>query len=322
MTVGWPRKIRRADRTARILKRDPLVVDFTSKDRRGSARARHDGEDEHGSWFIIEVRRLGIPKDLRIVPETSASLMWQRVKGDDVQIGDADFDAQVNLTGPPAWIVAALNVRAREHLTALLDGGGRVEAGRITTRLLVPRAFQLVAQSHQLLKLARRLSLPDLEVTQLLIRRARNATNDTRRRAAVAQLIQHAPFIAQHGDLVRVESLLAQGSAAEVEAGRQLRLAWLTGDPNRVMHMPEPVALSALDGPVEVRLAAIARLGQVGTALSIAPLTAASRGFFTSSRVKTAARAALEAVVLRVGEVAAGGLALTEDTRGHLAIKD
>ena len=322
MTAGWPRKIRRADRTARVLSSDPLTVEFTAPDRRANARARLDGDDDEGVYFQIEVRRLGIPAGLRIVPETAASLMWQTVKGPDVRIGDPDFDTLANLSGPPAWIVAALNVRTRGQLKTLLEQGGRVEGERITVRLRVSRAHQLVSQTHHLLKLARRLSLPDIEVTHLLIRRAEGAVRDTKRRAAVAGLIEHAPFIKQFSDLARVEAHLAKGTAADRAAGQRIRLAWLSGDPNRIQHLPELVVLTALEGATPTRLAAIERLGQVGGVASIAPLTAASRGFFTSSRVKAAARAALEAVVARVGEVAAGGLALIEDTAGHLALRD
>ena len=322
MTAGWPRKIRRADRTARIIKPSPLVVDFTSKDRRGSARARFDGEGEHGTFFVIEARRLGIPEDLRIVPETSASLMWQRVRGSDVQTGDADFDGEANLSGPPAWIVAALNARARGQVRTLLADGGRVEAGRVTVRMSITRPRHLVSQTRHLLKLARRLSLPDIEVTHQLIRRAQRAVGEPKRRAAVTQLIGHAAFIKHFGDLARVEAHLAKGNAADVAAGQQLRLAWLSGNPERIVDLPEAIVLNAMAGTSAVRLAAIERLGAIGTALSIAPLTAASRGLFTSSRIKAAARDALEAVVLRVGEVAAGGLALSEDTSGHLALRD
>lgn len=307
---------------ARVIKSDTLVVDFVSKDGRGSARARYDSEDEHGHFFLFEVRRLGIPEDLRIVPETSASLVWQHVKGPDVRTGDADFDEQANLSGPSAWIVAALNVRARQQISALLKHGGRVEQGRISVRLSVPRAHQLVSQAHHLLKLARRLSLPDIEVTHLLIRRAQSADSEPKRRAAVAQLTGHAPYIKHFGDLARVEAHLAKGTAVDIAAGQQLRLAWLTGNPNRIEDLPESVVIDALDGSTAIRLAAIARLAQVGTVASIAPLTAASRGFFASSRIKTAAQAALKDVILRIGEVAAGGLALADDATGHLALRD
>ncbi|MGK0362213.1 MAG: hypothetical protein ACI9U2_004533, partial [Bradymonadia bacterium] len=227
-----------------------------------------------------------------------------------------------NLSGPPAWIVATLNARARQQVSALLKDGGRVEQGRVSVRLLVPRAHQLVSQARHLLKLARRLSLPDIEVTHLLIRRAQSADSAPKRRAAVAQLTGHAPYIKHFGDLGRVEAHLAKGNAVDVAAGLRLRLAWLNANPGRIDSLPESVVIDALDGATPVRLAAIARLAQVGTAASIAPLTAASQGFFASSRIKTAAQTALEAVILRIGEVAAGGLALAEDTTGHLALRD
>lgn len=253
------------------------------------------------------------------MPETPTSLLWQKLGGSDVQTGDAPFDEAVNLTGPPAWILAALSNRARKDVKDLLDDGGRVEDGRVHAVVHVHRAFQLVAHVHKLLRLARRLSIPDSEVTRLLARRARDAERAESRTVLAQQLIEHAPFIESFSQIAPVYQALRR-SPTHRPLAEKLRRAWITGSPARVGQLGEDDVLPLMDEATPIRIAAIARLGEIGGKQAIAPLTAASRGFFTSSSVKRAAKAALEQVIERVGTIEAGGLALT-DPDGRLSLK-
>lgn len=236
-----------------------------------------------------------------------------------MQTGDRAFDAAVNLTGPAAWILAALSRRAREEIREVLDGGGRVEGGRLYATIRVHRPFQLIAHLKRLLLLAQRLSIPDSEVTRLLARRARDVKRADARAALARQLIDHAPLIDRFDQLAAVHRALLQNQQDDL--ARRLWLAWVGGDPRRVGRLDEAKVLDLMDAAVPLRLAAIERLGAIGGQKAIAPLTAASRGFFTSSSVKRAAKAALGQVIARVGQVEAGGLALAAQD-GRLSLDD
>lgn len=315
--TDWPRKIRRADRTAKVRALPVLTADFTTQNRRGAARVRYLREDAQGAIFAVEVRHIGIPPTLRIVPETPSSLRWQRFGRPDFQTGDAEFDALANLSGTPAWISAAMTNKTRNQVSTVLRKGGRIENGSIFVELKVRRPHPLVTQVHDLLRLGQRLSLPDSEVVRMLVSRALGTGRADVRKTLVKQVIDLAPLIERFGTIARLERHL-RGSNEELADA--LRLAWLTGEPARIAAFPEPVVLDLLDAPRPVRMAAIERLGDIGTVAAIAPLTAASRGFFTSSSIKRAAQAALALVMHRVGPIEAGGLALTaEDGRISLA---
>lgn len=318
-TRGWAKKIRRRDKWARV-RQDPFVVDFSTEHERGAARARLIGPEAGGLRFEVEVRHAGMPAELRITPETRSSLAWQRITGPDAQTGDADFDEFANITGPSAWVAAAMTNKTRNQVRAVLQKGGSIENGRILIELVVRRPHPLVTQVHDLLRLGKRLSLPDSEVTRMLVRRAIATHRDDVRAALVKQLIGFAPTIEHYRTLVKLERFLMDGDAQSQQQADALRLAWLKGEPARVAQFPEPTVLRLLDASKPIRIAAINRLGAIGTANAIAPLTATARGFFTSSSIKRAAKQALERVIERVGHVEAGGLALTQSD-GRLSLE-
>jgi hypothetical protein len=317
-THGWARKIRRKDRTARV-REEPFVADFKAEHDRGAARATLIGTEPDGLRFAIEVRYAGMPADLKIIPETRSSLAWQRLVGPDAQTGDADFDAFANITGPPAWVAAAMTSKTRNQVRTVLQKGGSIEDGRIRVELVVRRPHPLVTQVHDLLRLGKRLSLPDSEVTRMLVSRAVHSQRTDVRATLVKQLIKFAPLVEHYRTFVKLDRFLADGDARAQQQATALRLAWLKGEPRRVRQFPEPAVLELLDASKPIRLAAIERLGVIGTANAIAPLTATARGFFTSSSIKRAAKAALQQVIERVGHVEAGGLALTQED-GRLSL--
>lgn len=236
---------------------------------------------EAGAWqWAIEASDAALPPDLELRTEGRLDGL-RRFIGQDLQIGDPDFDGLVLVRGPEAPLRAALSEAVRWRVLDWLAVGVEIRAPRVRWAGPGPASptARMLARVRGLVALVRSLVVPPEE---LALRIRNNALRDP------------APGVR------------ARNLRLLVDLERD-RLDDLLSD------LDEPALLTLLDhDDLAVRLEAIAALGEHGTSRAIAPLVAVADGLFVNGTLKTAAGAARGRIIDRLGGLTEGGLALVE----------
>jgi hypothetical protein len=118
-----------------------------------------------------------LPRHLSLQRDSALRSVARWVEGQDVPIGDPDFDDLIELPAVDAHVCAALCYQARGQLTKLLGWGGSVRDGMVvcSSTWSVEHNRSLTLLLRSVASLTRLLSVPPGKVPQRL---AHNAVND------------------------------------------------------------------------------------------------------------------------------------------------
>lgn len=317
---------------------DGLPVEMTLHRRKGKILIRLTvrGADPSLSLHKESVGRLlGSAFQKWVEPETMTP--WER-EGDQ-SIGDGPFDDQVDLRGPRPLLGAVLDGEGRTEVLQWVEGlGGRVREGTVSLeveerRLAPERLMELLRAAHGV---ARRLRPrePD-EIKRALIANFRGDLSPYVRKHCLAALGEAFPgdpdtlAVSREALTDTTYDWIPMHGAANLGAEGIPTYRRILADPRQrdaihamcVRHLghklPEAEAETflleqLLDHRSAVAFAAATVLAErAGTAQAVPALTEAARRH-ASADVRKAAKAALEAIAVRLEGVEAGTLALAE----------
>lgn len=234
-------------------------------------------------WQLVSA----IVCDWTLRAEGARHRMGRALGAREPQVGDPEFDRRVWIAeGDEAQIISVLDAGTRSLLADLIVEGAVLERGRL--HHTSNRGWTLHALLPRLCALL-----------------------DALRAAACSSLVVRLKDRVGHDPLpaVRVRALahllrVTEGRA-EVDVPPEMR---------------EQALIGLLDDDRH-RLWAIAQLAQCGGPRSIGPLSAFAGQWFERPG-KAEARAAIEAIIARVGEVAAGALTVVDGDGGRLSFGD
>lgn len=153
------------------------------------ARIERVGSAE-GFWRThVRIESDRIPRPLEIGRADGRTGVSRAIKGEDIQIGDASFDAVVHVAGPEDVSLAVLTGPTRDLLAAFLTKNGHLKDGVLTIDLVaeVPDEHSIEA----IVGLAKALSVGPVPAA-LQANAAQDASPSVRRRNLEALLRHHA----------------------------------------------------------------------------------------------------------------------------------
>jgi hypothetical protein len=109
----------------------PVRVDFARKIR-GSRDSEHDNRYSVETTTFVAGGDGRIPMSLSVRYDDPMGVFARLGDGSGAKTGDEGFDRQVELPTMNAQVCAALSERARQQLTTLVNGGGRVSQGVVS----------------------------------------------------------------------------------------------------------------------------------------------------------------------------------------------
>jgi hypothetical protein len=308
-------------------------------DRRGWFRSRLAGhrvtlrrDDEDGLVRLEVGFRGGFPRQVRAFRRVGK----RRPTGTDAATGDAAFDAAVQVSGPAVAVAAAFGPTERvmlrgvvEHDASALARPAYLENGQLVAVLRDSASTQSVRSLlHRLVGAARACHVKASSVPQRLMRAIERETDVAvleRGLDALAagppELRRRLPGLVQKlaADLDPMRAVLGASRQGARAQPRLLRWAQDASKPTAVrlraaegLQRPPAALLLALlplaEGEQQLRLAR--SLGAHGDARSVAALLATCRAPGTSAGLRAAARAALDGIQARLGDVDHGRLSL------------
>lgn len=259
----------------------------------------------------------------------------------DVQLGDAALDAKAVLRGPEPLLRARLDATARASLLTLLKHRDvKADFGELTycANRHPTSADEVRALLAPACDLADALGQGDATLEELLRPAEQDPEQGVRLRCLLAILVSGEP------DLRARAAAVAQGARTAAEralgpllSGDRARIAALRGealhkvaalDPSTIAdHLRRAGAEDALMSllgaeSAELKVPAIQALGAIGTVRAVEPLLPLTEGMLTSPALKQAARAAVQSIQGRLGDVSAGSLSVVDGgaTAGALSV--
>jgi hypothetical protein len=254
----------------------------------------------------FKVSGRGLPNLLTLKREGAGAAIGKLFKGEDIQIGDPFFDRTALVRGDHFTAHAVLDEAARKRAAGFLSEHGKLEDGTLYYETLggMKDVPALVQRVRGMVELAGALATPDAEKVPRLARKAvgdplpgvRARSLETARRcvadpsaevaviAALALGEEGVPTLEERIDapglpgLLRLEALKALGSQSE---GRLLALLG--------------------DSDLEVQVAAVRALYEVGTLGAVEHLLPLTQGLLTDGDLKREARNAVDAIQARHG---------------------
>ncbi|MFZ5476319.1 MAG: hypothetical protein ACOZNI_06035 [Myxococcota bacterium] len=281
-----------------------------------------------GPPFGLTVKRQGV----------GTTFLRSLTGGDDHLVGDPAFDAAHVVDGDPVAFTLLLDGDTRAAVARLVrERGGEVDNGvvQVERRGHVWDPATLAALLDDLASLGRRLGEPvsagrlravavgDPEPgVRLRALRALGRGGDSLVAAAAAK-----EALADAATEVRLQATLLLGEPLDAFADEDL-LAFAPFDPPGLARAlarrgDEARLCRLLDvDHAGVRAAAARGLAEAGTVAAIPSLVPLTNGLLADDDVKRAARAAVEAIRGRLGDVDAGRLALADGEAGSVAIAE
>ncbi|MGC4114840.1 MAG: HEAT repeat domain-containing protein [Myxococcales bacterium] len=205
-----------------------------------------------------------VPPDIALGVESSWQGLRKALGKNDVQVGDAEFDAAVKIRGPEDVVLATLGVEARALVRDFVASGGVVESGNLVFHYEGAGigGAPLQKEARLLAKVAKSMVVDSVPVALL-----RNVRTDPNSQVRLRNL---AALLASH--------------AAAPETGQALEAALSDRDPEvRLLAAQRADASAAVqrtlealvddrEAAVAVRAAALERLSQLFPYDAIAPL--------------------------------------------------
>lgn len=155
------------------------------------------GRSDGWEWHIT-ARHPDAPRDLRLVPESSAHRVRKLFVGEDILTGDPDFDETVYIAGDEVATLGLLTAAVRDQIRALVEQG-RVEGGAVEWRERSDEAqpVALLARIGWLMRLARTLAVQTDRFGRLL-RMARTDRRAECRLRALEVYLRHGGQLDEH----------------------------------------------------------------------------------------------------------------------------
>lgn len=297
---------------------------------RVEAYTKRAGKNSHRR---IRISTLGTPYAISLRKQGFLDDAWQAVAGEDLQLGDEEFDRLVVVKGDPLVARALLDARTRRAVAELLtDLGASVHEGSVVLDVArtVTDASWVVERVTRLAGLVRDLREAEAHLDDRLVDLVREDPAPGIRRAAFKDLKGRRPerLTPLLDTLVRDRDPGVRALAADLAGDLPTlrRLFAQTEDEEALVYAAMAVVRHR-DGGAEsallthaahpnatVRVAVADALGAVGTVRAVETLLPLTRGLLVDGAAKAAATAAIAAIQSRLGQVEAGRLSVVEDT--------
>ncbi len=280
------------------------------------------------TYLCIEVA--GIPRGLGLQREGLMSSLAKVFGADDIQVGDAAFDAAMQVTGNPVQVAALLDSEARRVTS---EGSATVvrENGSVYTEIQSGSPDRVQELLDWTLYVARVIRSPEVSTGERLERIATSDPNRKVRNKALRTLLKRvrgAPT-----QRMAAKTITSTDPSLRLLAARVLKdvpvLAQLVSDQGAPATRTEaldslrsmkaltadlqPVLISLLgQADDELRRAAIEALAAVGTVEAVEPLLPLARSGMLAGAQGRAAKAAVQMIQARLHGAEAGGLSLSQ----------
>jgi hypothetical protein len=290
--------------------------------------ARAPAAGESLEW-MASVTSPGIPAALSIGSETGLSRLKKLVSGEGVLTYDAEFDAEILVSGPVLETIAVLDVGTRRRLRDLVSHRWVLSDGAIVFGYgtkdedEVPPDFvrQLRSAAHTVSQM----SLRRKGVGDRLVHNVRHDLLPVGLRN-LELLLEHEPELRLRLDVDTLLDTLDQAFAQtpspleQASRTRALRaLSALSRDRRGLLGEGALIALLSHSTSEGERLELIEALAERGGDRAVEALLPHTSGLFVDRATKEAAREAVVRVQKRTGEVR-GQLSLDEGSEGRLTI--
>lgn len=259
----------------------------------------------------IEVRHADIPETLSMRSERASNLgrLFEKM---DVRVGDSVFDELVRVVGNEADVLAVMAEKTRRKVASWIERGAKVDDGLISWEgEASPQSLDILSRARGLGTLAASLRLDRADVPRRL---EENALCDNALGVRVRSLhilVQLDQPLDRHAILV--VRVLEEGlDAAEEElreSAEALLETLLERTDDMVLRLGEAGLIAALHHR-DARLAAIERLGEIGTERCVSAIVEVTTGLFVGSDLRAAGKEAIARIVARVGDLIGGGLSV------------
>lgn len=261
-------------------------------------------------------------------PQNLGVELWQAVAGgEDLRVGDPEFDAAVVVRGDPATLHGLLDADTRREVLRLIGKKGRVHEGKLGYEVSGHQTDPAVVRAElaRLGELGKALGRSDAA------RLATNAVHDpepgVRWRCLEALGALDAARASTTAEALRNDpDALVRFAAARIrrdldalqEASVDVKLAAAEGDPKGVARLlllagDEAGLVGLLVGTAPVRVAACDALARIGTVHAVEPLLPLARALLGDGETKRAAAAAIEAIQGRVAHGGHGTLSVADE---------
>ena len=273
-----------------------------------------------GYIWDVRVKHSAIPDDLGFCKADLASSLKRWVGAGDFEIGDPEFDAQIETAGIPSTLAAVLTPDTRSALLEWIERGALVREGQIQWQVEAgKKGRQVDREIKPLTKLAWRLRHSASTLRQRLVRNILAEDLGAVRCVNLAQLLR--PKVGATGaQLKKIIEVLSEARDADcTEHIRDALLCLSNSDPQRFSSVPVERLLDMLDGQAPHQLASLAELGRRGHTSALPAVVALSAGLFVSSAVKSAARQAAGDIIKRTGG-GAGALMVVDGEEGGMTL--
>lgn len=264
--------------------------------------ANKEGDDV--TWVELSGGVLDPSITIRKVGLTTA--LTKAFRGPDIEVGDAGFDATVQVLGDEATMIALLNQRTREQVIRHLPDRTRLSGGVLTySRQGSWRDVQgMVRRIEMLADLGRRLTIAAEDIPEQL---GANATGD----ALVAVRLRNLRLLLSAYPGHWATEAAVRTAVEDESVWMRIEAACTLGE-EASQRVENTLLLQLAQGELGVKLEAsraLARIGTVRAVQQLLPLTKALKG---AAELRAAARDAVAEIQARAPNAETGQLTTAE----------
>lgn len=290
-----------------------LTGEFRGFDVNIRTDANSDGDDV--TWVELSGGELDPAMTVRKVGLTTA--LTKAFRGPDIEVGDAGFDAAVQVLGDDATMVALMDHRTREQVGKQLPDGTRLSEGTLSySRQGFWRDVDgMVRRIEILADLGRRLTLAPEDIPARL---SSNATGDP----LVAVRLRNLRLLLSSYPGHSAADAAVQAASEDESVWMRIEAACYLGEEHSE-RIENTLLLQLAREELGVKLEATRALGRIGTVRAVERLLPLTKPMMGTAELRAAARDAIAEIQARAPGAEAGQVSVAEplDLAGAVSVE-